>query len=129
MLSSDSGVTSSGSWQAKLQDYCAQMGMLPPIYSIFSDRRGGRTAWSSTVQVDGRYHSARYWFDGPYVNNAKDDAAEVALQNLGKFPVPQTAAVVRRTTDYLSIPEGTRFEDNRMYSSSCSRNSSLYIGI
>lgn len=25
---------------------------------------------------------ARYWYDGQYVNNAKEDAAEVALQQL-----------------------------------------------
>ena len=41
---------------------------------------GGRTAWSSTVTVYGSVHSARFWYDGKNVNNAKEDAAEVALQ-------------------------------------------------
>jgi hypothetical protein len=40
---------------------------------------GGRTAWSSTVTVQGQNISARYWYDGQYVHNAKEDAAEVAL--------------------------------------------------
>ena len=26
--------------------------------------------------------NARFWYDGQYVNNAKEDAAEVALQQL-----------------------------------------------
>lgn len=54
-----------------------------PIFNIVSDRRGGRTAWSSTVTISGQHIiQARYWYDGQYVNNAKEDAAEVALQQL-----------------------------------------------
>lgn len=40
---------------------------------------GGRTAWSSRVTVHGSVHNARYWYDGKNLNNAKEDAAEVAL--------------------------------------------------
>ena len=40
---------------------------------------GGRTAWSSSVIVQGKTFAARYWYDGPFVNNALEDAAEVAL--------------------------------------------------
>ena len=40
---------------------------------------GGRTAWSSTVTVYGSTHAARFWYDGKNVQNAKEDAAEVAL--------------------------------------------------
>ncbi len=40
---------------------------------------GGRTAWSSTVQVYGQSITARYWYDGKNLNNAKEDAAERAL--------------------------------------------------
>ena len=40
---------------------------------------GGRTAWSSRVSVYGYVFSARYWYDGKNVNNAKEDAAEMAL--------------------------------------------------
>ncbi|MCJ1227602.1 hypothetical protein MMC12_004258 [Toensbergia leucococca] len=56
--------------------------MHPPVFNIVSDRRGGRTAWSSTVTISGHHIAARYWYDGQYVNNAKEDAAEVALQHL-----------------------------------------------
>ncbi len=43
---------------------------------------GGRTAWSSTVTVQGQNIAARYWYDGQFINNAKEDAAEVALRHL-----------------------------------------------
>jgi len=42
-------------------------------------RIGGRTAWSSTVTVYGQSFAARYWYDGKNLNNAKEDAAEMAL--------------------------------------------------
>ena len=57
-----------------------------------SDRRGGRTAWSSTVTIKGnQVVNARFWYDGQYVNNAKEDAAEVALQQLMGAPAQQQA--------------------------------------
>jgi hypothetical protein len=34
------------------------------------------------VIVQGQNIAARYWYDGQYVNNAKEDAAEVALKRL-----------------------------------------------
>ena len=40
--------------------------------------QGGRTAWSSKVTIEGHSLSARYWYDGKYINNAKEDVAEVA---------------------------------------------------
>ena len=50
---------------------------------------GGRTAWSSTVTIPSptsptnqQTVQARYWYDGTYINNAKEDAAEVALRVL-----------------------------------------------
>ncbi|TEY60352.1 hypothetical protein BOTCAL_0181g00200 [Botryotinia calthae] len=48
-------------------------------------------AWSSTVTVQGQNISARFWYDGQYVNNAKEDAAEVALNRLtGSSPTSPT---------------------------------------
>ncbi|KAK4920200.1 hypothetical protein LTR66_016748, partial [Elasticomyces elasticus] len=44
----------------------------------------GRTAWSSTVVIQERTIYARYWYDGQYLNNAKEDAAEVALKSMGQ---------------------------------------------
>lgn len=49
---------------------------------------GGRTAWSSTVEVQGTTIPARYWYDGQYVHNAKEDAAQVALERLNAGYVP-----------------------------------------
>ncbi|KAI9720266.1 MAG: hypothetical protein M1812_003084 [Candelaria pacifica] len=82
--SSASGGRQGLSWQEKLQDRCQAARMRAPVFNIVSDRRGGRTAWSSTVTVEGQHVAARYWYDGQYVNNAREDAAEVALQQL--FP-------------------------------------------
>ncbi|OQE80583.1 hypothetical protein PENNAL_c0045G10704 [Penicillium nalgiovense] len=48
--------------------------------------QGGRTAWSSTVTVQGQNIAARYWYDGQFINNAKEDAAEVALKTLNQQP-------------------------------------------
>lgn len=49
------------------------------VLSFFFFLLGGRTAWSSSVIVQGKTFAARYWYDGPFVNNALEDAAEVAL--------------------------------------------------
>ncbi|OMP87203.1 hypothetical protein BK809_0007289 [Diplodia seriata] len=54
------------SWQEKLQ--------------------GGRTAWSSSVHIGNLTVPARFWYDGQYVDKAKEDAAEVALQRLCGSP-------------------------------------------
>ena len=40
---------------------------------------GGRTAWSAIADVNGHICQARFWYDGQYVHNAKEDAAEQAL--------------------------------------------------
>ncbi|KAH9842055.1 hypothetical protein Tdes44962_MAKER07715 [Teratosphaeria destructans] len=49
---------------------------------------GGRTAWSCEVVVGHQTIRARYWYDGQYVANAREDAAEVALQLYGVLPAP-----------------------------------------
>jgi len=71
-----------GPWQEQLRQYCATQGLAPPVYHIASDRRGGRTAWSSAVDVHGRTYNARFWYDGKYIENAKEDAANVALERI-----------------------------------------------
>ncbi|KAF2091766.1 hypothetical protein K490DRAFT_7501, partial [Saccharata proteae CBS 121410] len=60
-------------------DFCRDKRYPPPVWKEFSDRRGGRTAWSSAVQVGSMNIPARYWYDGQYVGQAKEDAAEMAL--------------------------------------------------
>lgn len=49
---------------------------------------GGRTAWSCTVTIGSQTIHARFWYDGQYVNNAREDAAERALQFFGQLPTP-----------------------------------------
>ncbi|KAJ5309096.1 hypothetical protein PENANT_c020G06112 [Penicillium antarcticum] len=85
-------ISSRPSWQDQLNAYCSSTKRTPPVFNIVSDRRGGRTAWSSTVTVQGLPGTvaARYWYDGQYVNNAKEDAAEVALKQLSSQPRAST---------------------------------------
>ncbi|KAI8271779.1 hypothetical protein K4K56_002947 [Colletotrichum sp. SAR 10_98] len=61
-MSASSYNSQAGTWQERLE--------------------GGRTAWSSRVTVHGRTLSARFWYDGKNLNNAKEDAAEMALNYL-----------------------------------------------
>jgi len=71
-----------GYWQVRLEAYCAANGFRPPVFHTASDRRGGRTAWSRSVEVNGQVYTARYWYDGNYVQNASEDASELALERL-----------------------------------------------
>ncbi|KAJ5632301.1 hypothetical protein N7490_008640 [Penicillium lividum] len=81
-------------WQSQLS------GIPSSLVSLTADANrpcvgtaGGRTAWSSTVTVQGRNVAARYWYDGQYINNAKEDAAEVALKQLLNQPRAPAATV------------------------------------
>lgn len=85
-------------WQFRLQSFCTEAGLRRPIYNEVSDRRGGRTAWSTVVDVEGTHYTARFWYDGKFQNNAREDAAEVALGYL-------TGNVVRQR-------KGTSMKDN-----------------
>ncbi|KAK4201581.1 hypothetical protein QBC40DRAFT_59935 [Triangularia verruculosa] len=71
--------SSKSPWQDCLTQTCLDLGVQAPVFQVVSDRRGGRTAWSSRVTVHGSTISARFWYDGKNLNNAKEDAAEVAL--------------------------------------------------
>ena len=66
------------------------------LFFLFFFLLGGRTAWSSSVIVQGRKFAARYWYDGAFVNNAQEDAAEVALIVLD----PSNHQALATTTDY-----------------------------
>ncbi|KAJ4414452.1 hypothetical protein N0V85_003141 [Neurospora sp. IMI 360204] len=78
-------------WQSKLADACRSYQMPLPQYHVVSDRRGGRTAWSCRVEVGGELIDARFWFDGKNLENAKEDAAEVALNRLNSTRSPSSA--------------------------------------
>lgn len=74
---------------------------------------GGRTAWSSSVKLQGRTFAARYWYDGVFVNNAREDAAEVAL-----FILDPENHQARATTTYpgqLWPQQNTSFQQQRSY--------------
>jgi hypothetical protein len=43
---------------------------------------GGRTAWSTITTINGIPYPARFWYDGEYVAQAKEDSAEIALRTL-----------------------------------------------
>ncbi|KAJ4158554.1 uncharacterized protein LMH87_009076 [Akanthomyces muscarius] len=79
-------------WQDKLEEACRAAQLVPPKFQIVSDRRGGRTAWSSTVEVQGQIVNARFWYDGRNLNNAKEDAAECAVNWLTGNSSNSTAA-------------------------------------
>ncbi|KAK7422293.1 hypothetical protein QQZ08_009599 [Neonectria magnoliae] len=72
-------ITQIGPWQERLELVCRDAQLHPPVFQIVSDRRGGRTAWSSRVTVHGKTLAARYWYDGKNLNNAREDAAECAV--------------------------------------------------
>ncbi|KAF2774536.1 hypothetical protein EJ03DRAFT_347131 [Teratosphaeria nubilosa] len=74
--------------QDQLIEFCRENNWRSPSYQVLSDRRGGRTAWSCEVVVGQQTIRARYWYDGQYVANAREDAAEVALQLYGVLPAP-----------------------------------------
>jgi hypothetical protein len=70
----------SNTWQTHLEVVCQSISIEAPVFQDFSDRRGGRTAWSSTVTVYGRDVPSRFWYDGKNINNAREDAAECAVK-------------------------------------------------
>ncbi|KLJ12119.1 hypothetical protein EMPG_12764 [Blastomyces silverae] len=74
-------------WQEKLQGPTMSLTIETlPHYS------SGRTAWSSTVTIQGSIFAARYFYDGQNTNNAKEDAAEVALTALRSQAAPSTSS-------------------------------------
>ncbi|KAK4189375.1 hypothetical protein QBC35DRAFT_145738 [Podospora australis] len=86
-----------GPWRQRLEDTCRQWQIQAPVFQIVSDRRGGRTAWSSRVTVYGETLDARFWYDGKNINNATEDAAEVALNWLNSGSVPSSPSVANRS--------------------------------
>ncbi|KAB8067586.1 hypothetical protein BDV29DRAFT_185889 [Aspergillus leporis] len=102
------------SWQDQLKSLCWGRKFSEPTFKIFTERRGGRTAWTCVVSVQGVQYPAQFWYDGNYINNAREDAAEKALNVLNgsqksqapRYPslpghisdplFPQTSTYVRR---------------------------------
>ncbi|KAF2188637.1 hypothetical protein K469DRAFT_565394, partial [Zopfia rhizophila CBS 207.26] len=78
-------------------DHCTATRLGEPTWQDVSDRRGGRTAWSSLAVVQGIPYSARFWYDGAYMEQAREDAAEVAMRHLTGT---QTTSASQSTTYY-----------------------------
>lgn len=51
---------------------------------------GGRTAWSATVTIKNENLAAKFWYDGQFLNNAKEDAAEVAVTKIMNPAITQS---------------------------------------
>ncbi|KAF2993319.1 hypothetical protein E8E13_001222 [Curvularia kusanoi] len=62
----------------KLQHYCATHQIAQPQFQDYSDPRGVRTAWSSSVFVNGCEYRAHLWRDYRYLEQSREEAAEVA---------------------------------------------------
>ncbi|KAJ4989952.1 hypothetical protein SVAN01_04599 [Stagonosporopsis vannaccii] len=60
------------------------------MFQDISDRRGGRTAWSSIALIQGVQYQARFWYDGTRMEQAREDAAEIALRQLTGYTNPTT---------------------------------------
>ncbi|KAF2877634.1 hypothetical protein BDV95DRAFT_535348 [Massariosphaeria phaeospora] len=70
-------------WSTRLREHCQVRQLGEPSWQDISDRRGGRTAWSSVVALPGgTTYPARFWYDGAYMEQAREDAAEMALRHL-----------------------------------------------
>lgn len=74
------------SYVQKLQHYCATNQIAQPQFQDYSDPRGIRTAWSSSVFVHGREYRAHLWRDYRYLEQSREEAAEVAWKALNATP-------------------------------------------
>ncbi|USP75309.1 hypothetical protein yc1106_02583 [Curvularia clavata] len=76
--------------QLNVPDYCATNQIAQPQFQDYSDPRaladtlpsGIRTAWSSSVFVHGREYRAALWRDYRYLEQSREEAAEVAWKAL-----------------------------------------------
>lgn len=75
-------MASSETYLQKLQHYCATQQIAQPQFQDYSDPRGIRTAWSSSVFVHGREYRAHLWRDYRYLEQSREEAAEVAWKSL-----------------------------------------------
>ncbi|KAF2831958.1 hypothetical protein CC86DRAFT_442376 [Ophiobolus disseminans] len=75
-------MATSESYVQKLQHYCATQQIAQPQFQDYSDPRGIRTAWSSSVFVHGREYRAHLWRDYRFLEQSREEAAEVAWRAL-----------------------------------------------
>ncbi|KAF2113083.1 hypothetical protein BDV96DRAFT_150938 [Lophiotrema nucula] len=70
------------SYTQRLRNYCSQNSLEQPQWQDYSDPRGIRTAWSSSVIVQGREYRAIMWRDYRFLDQSREDAAEVAYKTI-----------------------------------------------
>ncbi|KAF2730589.1 hypothetical protein EJ04DRAFT_515169 [Polyplosphaeria fusca] len=68
------------SYTQRLRNWCTQNSIEQPQWQDYSDPRGIRTAWSSSVIVSGREYRATLWRDYRYLDQSREEAAEVAYR-------------------------------------------------
>ncbi|PVH90986.1 hypothetical protein DM02DRAFT_664451 [Periconia macrospinosa] len=85
MAAGTTATATTNPWSVRLREHCLVRGLGLPTWQDVSDRRGGRTAWSSIINIQGTHYAARYWYDGAYVEQAREDAAEMALRKITGF--------------------------------------------
>ncbi|KAJ8113175.1 hypothetical protein OPT61_g4628 [Boeremia exigua] len=73
-----------------LHEHCQVKKLGEIMYQDISDRRGGRTAWSTIAVVNGMHYQARFWYDGTRMDQAREDAAEIALRQLTGYIDPKS---------------------------------------
>ena len=68
--------------EQQLAVFCLQRDIDLPPYSMLTETKGGRPAYSCIVTVKGVQFHARNWYTASHQKQAREDAAEVALQTL-----------------------------------------------
>ncbi|KAF1996016.1 hypothetical protein P154DRAFT_580257 [Amniculicola lignicola CBS 123094] len=76
------------SFTQKLQSYCVRNEIEQPRWLDYSDPRGNRTAWCSAVVVYNREYRANFWRDYRYLEQSREEAAEIAYKALTSSSPP-----------------------------------------
>jgi len=91
--------TECSKWQILLKETCKALDL---DFNYISDRRGCRTAWSAYIIIGGKKYHARFWYDGDFLNNAREDAAEVALMEIWSGTSHNASQTLRLPTPFTT---------------------------
>ncbi|XHG01957.1 hypothetical protein AWENTII_005323 [Aspergillus wentii] len=75
-------------WQANLEAYCRQNNIQPPEYKFKYENNYGKVCWTCVVHVHDEKIPVQRWYNLDSIEQAKEDAANVAWIKLdgNKFP-------------------------------------------
>ncbi|KNG49011.1 cellulose binding protein [Stemphylium lycopersici] len=90
------------SYVQKLQHYCATNQIAQPQFQDYSDPRGIRTAWLSGVFINGREYRAALWRDYRFLEQSREEAAEVAWKAISSGAATNAAAQGGYTRAYTT---------------------------